>query len=214
MITLVGQYDSPYVRRVAVSLLFQGVPFTHSPLSVFGDAAAVRKINPVGRVPALTLDDGEALGDSGAILDWLDERVGPERALLPAAGPERRRALRLVSLATGGMDKTVALSMETIIRPKALLWQEWADRLRLQLTSVLDALEEAAATASGTWLVGERIGHADIASTCLLGYLEIAFPSMLRAQQHPSLHALRTRCEAMEPFIATKPAAYVVPRGD
>lgn len=66
---LVGQYDSPFVRRVAVSLLELGLPYRQSPLSVFGDAVAMRAHNPLGRVPALVLGNGETLVDSGAILD-------------------------------------------------------------------------------------------------------------------------------------------------
>src|SRR3954447_8723517 len=104
---LVGQYDSPYVRRVAVSLRLLGIAYEHAPLSVFADAQAMRAFNVLGRVPTLVLDGGEAIIDSAAILDWLDETVGPERSLLPPHGPERRQALRLVALATGVADKAI-----------------------------------------------------------------------------------------------------------
>jgi glutathione S-transferase len=89
---LVGQYDSPYVRRVAVSLRLLGFGYEHDTRSVFADFDALRQVNPVGRIPSLVLDDGEVLIDSAAILDWLDRAVGPERALLPHDGPARRRA--------------------------------------------------------------------------------------------------------------------------
>jgi glutathione S-transferase len=102
---LVGQYDSPYVRRVAISLRVLGFAYEHDTRSVFTDFDAMREINPLGRIPSLMLDDGEVLIDSAAILDWLDQSVGPERALIPPAGPERRRALRLIALATGAIDK-------------------------------------------------------------------------------------------------------------
>ena len=81
---LVGQYDSPYVRRVAISLKLAGLQFTRDTRSVFADADEMRRINPLGRIPSLVLDDGEVLIDSGAILDYLDEMLGSERALLPA----------------------------------------------------------------------------------------------------------------------------------
>ena len=87
---LVGQYDSPYVRRVAVSLRVLGFAYEHDTRSVFADFDAMREVNPLGRIPSLVLDDGEVLIDSAAILDWLDQTVGPERALLPATGPARR----------------------------------------------------------------------------------------------------------------------------
>src|SRR5262245_37644838 len=101
---LVGQYDSPYVRRVGISLHLLGLPFTRNPLSVFAGEADMRRINPLVRVPSLILDDGEVLVDSAAILDHLDETVGPDRALLPPRGAERRRALKIVAWATGAID--------------------------------------------------------------------------------------------------------------
>src|SRR5215470_5558670 len=102
---LVGQYDSPYVRRVAVSLRRLGFAYQHDTRSVFADFDAMRQVNPLGRIPSLILDGGETLIDSAAILDFLDETVGRERALLPAASAERRRGLRLIALSTGAIDK-------------------------------------------------------------------------------------------------------------
>ncbi|MBN9579125.1 MAG: glutathione S-transferase family protein [Alphaproteobacteria bacterium] len=89
---LVGQYDSPYVRRVAVALLTLGIAYKHDTRSVFGEFDSMRKTNPLGRIPSLVLNDGEVLIDSAAILDYIDETVGPERALLPRAGRARRQA--------------------------------------------------------------------------------------------------------------------------
>src|SRR5450432_1250146 len=116
---LVGQYDSPYVRRVAVSLRVLGFAYEHDTRSVFGDFDSMRRTNPVGRIPSLVLDDGEVLIDSSAILDWLDETAGPARALLPPRGPDRRRALQLMALAAGAVDKAGAGAYERIIRPTA-----------------------------------------------------------------------------------------------
>ena len=90
---LIGQYDSPFVRRVAVALRIYDVAYEHRPWSVFGDAEKIAAFNPLLRVPTLVCDDGEALVESGAILDWLDEQAGPDRALIAASGPERRAAL-------------------------------------------------------------------------------------------------------------------------
>ena len=122
---LVGQYDSPFVRRVAVSLRLLGFEYAHDTRSVFGDFDAMRQVNPLGRIPSLVLDDGEVLIDSAAILDWLDQSVGPARALVPPAGPERGRALRLIALATGAIDKVGAAAYERLLRPAALRWPEW-----------------------------------------------------------------------------------------
>ena len=80
---LVGQYDSPFVRRVAVSLRVLGLAYEHDTRSVFADFDAMRQVNPLGRIPSLVLDDGETLINSTAILDWLDQSVGPGRSLVP-----------------------------------------------------------------------------------------------------------------------------------
>src|SRR5271154_5107975 len=105
---LVGRNYSPYVRRVAVTLHVFGIPFTQKACSTLHDQTEVRATNPVGRVPALVLDDGEILIESAAILDHLDELVGPERALLPARGKERRSALFAIALIIGAVEKTAS----------------------------------------------------------------------------------------------------------
>jgi len=137
---LVGQYDSPYVRRVAVSLRVLGFAYEHDTRSVFADFDAMRAINPLGRIASLVLDDGEVLLDSAAILDWLDQTVRPGRALLPQAGAERRRALRLIALATGAIDKVGAAAYERMIRPSALRWPDWMERCRTQGAGAIAAL--------------------------------------------------------------------------
>ena len=113
---LIGQYDSPFVRRTAIALRLYGLPFEHKPWSTFGDAEQVAAYNPVQRVPTLVLDDGEALIESSAILDYLDELVGPDKAMIARSGIERRRHLRIMALATGLADKAVSLVYERVLR--------------------------------------------------------------------------------------------------
>src|SRR4051794_11264716 len=136
---LIGQYDSPFVRRVAIALRLYGLAFEHRPWSVFGDAERIVAYNPLRRVPTLVLDDGEVLIESAAILDYLDEIAGPERALIAASGPGRRQALKLCALATGLADKTVALIYERALHQ--ITSAIWIDRCRAQIRGVLDALE-------------------------------------------------------------------------
>ena len=92
---LVGVNRSPFTRRVAITLAVYGMPYEQLPLSGFNDRAEVRASNPLGRIPALILDNGEVLVDSGAIIDYLDEAFGRDRALTPAAGPDRRAVLKV-----------------------------------------------------------------------------------------------------------------------
>lgn len=113
---LVGQYDSPVTRRIAIALHHYGIRFTRDTRSIFGDAAAVGKISPLVRIPALVLDDGEVLIDSAAILDHLDEQAG-EAALIPASGPVRRRVLQTTALAQGTLEKVAAVVYERHFHP-------------------------------------------------------------------------------------------------
>jgi glutathione S-transferase len=200
---LVGQYDSPYVRRVAVSLHLLGVPFTRNTISAFADEAQMRRINPLVRIPSLVLDDGEVLVDSHAILDHIDETVGPERALLPPRGPERRRALKIVAYATGAIDKAGAVAYERLLRPVDKVHQPWIDRCLGQLAAALAALE---ALPQSPWLMGPRIMQADITVTAMLGYLRLRVPDGLPKGRYPNLERLSAACEALPAFAATVPA--------
>ena len=204
---LVGQYDSPFVRRVAVSLRLLGFAYEHDTRSVFGDFDSMRRTNPLGRIPSLVLEDGEVLIDSVAILDWLDQSVGPGRALLPAAGEPRRRALQLVALASGAVDKAGAAAYERIIRPKAYRWSDWIARCRTQAEGALAALERHG------WPASSRLDQPAITTACMLRYVQMADPDLL-GDRYPRLAALSQRCEATAEFRATYPPDVVYPRGD
>src|SRR5882672_10091388 len=136
---LIGQYDSPFVRRVAIALRHCGVPFEHRPWSVWADADQIARYNPLRRVPTLLLDDGSVLLESFCILDAIDELVGPERALLPASGPERRTGLRVAALATGICDKAVSLlySSPDLMAPS----QGWTERCKQQIVDTFRVLD-------------------------------------------------------------------------
>src|SRR6186713_2196209 len=109
---LIGQYDSPFVRRVAIAMKLYEMAFEHRPWSTFGDADKIAPYNPLRRVPTLVLDNGETLIESAAILDYLDERAGPAKAMMADSGDARRRALKICALATGLADKGVILFYE------------------------------------------------------------------------------------------------------
>lgn len=201
---LVGQLDSPFVRRVAISMHVLELPFTRNPISVFADAEAMREINPLGRIPSLVLGDGEVVIDSAAILDHLDEQVGPERALLPARGAPRRTALRLIALAVGAIDKAGAIVYERMLRPADKQHPPWQERCAVQLASALDALD---AGAPAGWAGGEHPGQADITAGCALGYLRLRLPEALPAGHYPALERWSAACEALPAFRAYRPAA-------
>ena len=202
---LAGQYDSPFVRRVAVSLRVLGFAYDHDTRSVFADFDAMRRVNPLGRIPSLILDDGETLIDSAAILDWLDQTVGPERALVPPAGAERRRVLRRMALATGVTEKAGAAAYERLIRPAPNRWPEWIERCRTQAAGGIEALNAEA------WPVDGRLDQAQITTACMIRYLQIADRELMPVGRYPALEVLSARCEAREEFKATYPGEYAVP---
>src|SRR5262245_2115320 len=180
---LVGQYDSPFVRRVAVSLRVLGFAYEHDTRSVFGDFDSMRGTNPLGRIPSLVLDSGDVLIDSAAILDWLDESVGPERALIPASGAARRHALRLVALACGAIDKAGAAAYERIIRPPERRWPEWIARCRTQAEGAIAAL------AAEDWPDAAPPGQPEITTACMIRYVLMTDPALLPRDRYPALHA-------------------------
>ena len=116
---LIGQFDSPYVRRVGIALKLYGLEFEHRPWSTFGEADKIRAFNPLLRVPTLVLPDGDVLIESHAILDYLDSRVPVEKRLYPVAEPDRHRAIKVAALATGFADKAVSLFYEKVLHDKA-----------------------------------------------------------------------------------------------
>ncbi len=203
---LVGQYDSPYVRRVAISLRVLGFAYEHDQRSVFGDFDSMRRTNPLGRIPSLVLDDGQVLIDSAAILDWLDQTVGPERALTPVTGEARAVALQRIALACGGIDKLGAANYERLIRPPAFRWPEWIARCLTQATGALEALNRE------DW--PDQIDQAQITTGCFLGYVALTAREMMPPGRYPGLDALWSRLNAREEFIATRVTDYAVPHGD
>ena len=141
---LIGTLDSPFVRRVAVSMQLLDIAYEHADWSVGRDFERIRQHNPLGRVPTLVLDDGEALLESAAILDYLDDRVGPARARLPAAGSGRRAALQLIALAIGAAEKgreQIYQIYERAFRPPQKHHEPWLQRCRAQMHGTLAAIE-------------------------------------------------------------------------
>jgi glutathione S-transferase len=197
---LIGQYDSPFVRRVAITLHLYGLPYEHRPWSVWGDADKIAAHNPLRRVPTLLLDDGTALVETFAIIEALDELVPPERALLPRSGPVRRDGLRIAALSAGIADKAASLLYEPMFRtaPSAA----WMQRCQRQITDTLAALEtDLGARGSPYWL-GSALAHPDVAFACSLRFAAEAHPTLFDATRYPALAEHTSRCEERGEFRA------------
>lgn len=204
---LIGMLDSPFVRAVAISMKRCGIPYEHLNWSVGKDFDRILEYNPLGRVPTLVLDDGESLIESSAILDYLDERGGPERALLPRSGPERLAALRIIAMATGAAEKARDQMYERAFKPPEKWHEPWLERCRLQMHGALAELERIAAKRGPTeWLVGERFSRADLMVSCITTLLTEALAATFKPGDYPRLRALVARCEALPEFKATHEA--------
>ena len=201
---LIGMFDSPFVRRVAVSMHLLGIPFEHRNWSVGKDFELIRHFNPLGRVPTLVQPDGEALFESNAILDCLDEYAGPERALCPSSGKERRAALRIMAVATGAAEKGVTQIYETAFRPPEKRHRPWVDRCHTQMHAGLLELDRLSQARAGEWLIGNRMTQPDITATCVYTFLVEALAIEGAAVTYPGLAAMAARCEALPEFRSVK----------
>src|SRR6478735_5121512 len=202
---LIGMFDSPFVRRVAVTMKLLEMPFEHANWSIGRDFDRIREYNPLGRVPTLVTREGEKLMESSAILDYLDERAGPERALLPPSGPDRRRALNLIAMATGAAEKGVLQVYERAFRPEDKRHQPWVDRCRTQMSGSLAAIDRYLGERGvSQWLVGKRMTLADITVACVFTFLNDTLRIAADPVVFQSLGTLAARCEALPVFQGTR----------
>lgn len=195
---LIGQFDSPFTRRVGIALLHYGVAFEHRPWSILADAEKIRPYNPLLRVPTLVRDDGSVLVETLAILDVVDRLAPPEKRLIAADGPQRDAVLRIGGFASGLSDAAVSLFYE--IRLHAEASPMLVERRRAQIRDTL-ALLEREAPESEFWF-GPDLTHADIAVVASIGHLAGAHPDLFSAAETPRLAALCGRAEALPPFRA------------
>jgi glutathione S-transferase len=194
---LIGRYDSPYVRRVGVTLHVLGQQFEHLQLSPFSQAIELRKHAAIGRMPVLILDGGETLIESSAILDHLDEIAGSRAALIPAKGPERRKSLKILACATAACDKAIAINYERR-RPAEWIFQHWIERCRAQLDAALAELESFHLELPNH----RRLQQTEITAACAYAYIRRVEPDAIRVTRYPWLESLSAACETRQQFLA------------
>jgi glutathione S-transferase len=200
---LYGRYASPFVRRVAVTMRLYGIAYRRVPLMPFGpDKAELAKSNPIARVPALQLDDGEMLIDSAAILDYLDQLVGPNRALTPVAGPARRRVLTLLAVAHGANEKLVAALYERHFRPREAQHAPWLAACDKQVRDGFGWLNEAY---GGPWFTGADMTQADITVAVFWLFGRAKRPRFFARLACRKLDELAERLQVTPEFQATLP---------
>jgi glutathione S-transferase len=163
-VILVGNFLSPYVRRVGVSLNILDLPFELEELFVFKAPDVVRRHNPVVRIPVLVLDDGERLIESGAILDEIDRMVGPDRCLTPASGLGRRRVVQIAAMAIACAEKAQRAFYEGRVRPVEKVRAPWVEHNEKQVLGGFEHLDRIASEANDVaWLAGTpHMSQADV----------------------------------------------------
>lgn len=198
---LYGRNLSPFARRVAIWCALQGREIERSEITVMGkDFEELKRHNPVGRVPILTLDDGTELIETFAICDWLDETM-PEKRLIPVAGIARRAVLQKIALANSVAEKGVAMVYERNRRPEGKHWMDWQQRLVGQIQNGLAAIE--AALSGVTW--PDTPDGGDVATVIAYQFVEVSNPWILEPG-YPRLKDFAEAAMANPAIAATKPA--------
>lgn len=200
---LIGSYTSPYVRKISVALIEKGLAaeFINDPPWEAG--THVPDFNPLGKVPALVTDAGDVLFDSGILLDYL-ELLGGAVQLFPADKRDALVVRQLVTLADGITDAGVAIVVEGR-RPADKQVPEWIARQRGKIERGLAALERQAS--GREFLFGNALSAADVATGCMLLWLDFRLADLGWRAAHPALAALAARLAARDSFAQTIPKA-------
>lgn len=196
---LLGQLDSPYVRRVAISLYLQNLPFEHVPLSVFSTFNQFAEVNPVVKAPTLVTDEGVVLMESSLILEYADLIADPEVRLTCVRRQDRVSALRVVGLALMACEKAVQFVYECKLRPREKRHAPWLERVDGQLQTAFVLLEHEFESAQG-WRFGGRPHQADVSTAVAFRFALEAVPNIFDPCKYPALAALSKRAEATKAF--------------
>jgi glutathione S-transferase len=195
---LIGMLDSPYVRRVAISLQLLGLPFEHESLSVFRTFDRFRQINPVVKAPTLICDDGEVLMDSTLMLEYAEALARP-RTLMPSALPELQQALRVIGLALAACEKSVQIFYERSLRPSEKRHEPWVTRISGQLTAAYSALETELRKRP---LAVAPIDQAGVTTAVAWQFTLKTIPDVIAAADYPALSDFSALAEALPEFAA------------
>ena len=169
---LLGSVPSPYTRKVRIVLAEKKIDCDFEIVDVNPPENPVNAHNPLGKVPAVLLDDGTALYDSRVIVEFLDN-VSPISRLIPDDNRERVAVRRWEALADGALDAGLLIRYESL-RPKKERNQAWAEKQSGKLKRGLAAI--AAELGDRPWCHGDRYSLADIAVGCCLGWVEFRKP--------------------------------------
>jgi glutathione S-transferase len=202
---LIGSLTSPYVRKVRVVMAEKKLDCELVLEDVWGNDNIV-KSNPLGKVPCLVLDGGEAIFDSRVIVEYLDT-LSPVGKLIPPSGRERTEVRTWEALSDGLLDASILARLEATWsgRTEEQRSQAWIDR---QMRAVHNALKSMSlGLGDKPYCAGNHLTLADIAVGCALGYLDFRFPAIDWRGTHPHLHKLYDKLAARPSFVDSAPPA-------
>jgi glutathione S-transferase len=201
---LIGSNTSPYVRKVRIVMAEKKLDYNFVLEDVWSEQTRIGNANPLGKVPCLIMEGGEALFDSRVIVEYLDT-LSPVGKLIPAMGRERAEVKTWEALADGVMDAALLARMEAVWakRTDAQRSQAWIDRQLGKINASLKAV--SAGMAEKPYCTGIHMSLADIAVGCALGYLDFRFPQIGWRNEHPSLVRLLEKLEQRPSFAETAP---------
>ena len=201
---LIGSLTSPYVRKVRVVMAEKKLDYQFVLDDVWARDTRIAESNPLGKVPCLVMEGGEAVFDSRVIVEYLDT-LSPVGKLIPTQSRERVEVKTWEALADGLCDAGLLARMETVWvdRPEAQRSQAWIDRQMGKIDATLKAM--ARGLADKPYCSGIHLSLSDIAVGCALGWLEFRFPEVDWRTRHPGLGKLQDKLMQRQSFIDTKP---------
>jgi len=198
---LIGMLDSPYVRRVAISLQLLDLRFEHHSLSVFSTFEQFQAINPVVKAPSLICDDGEVLMDSTLILEYAEALAVPRKSLMPRDLAERQHALYIIGLALAACEKSVQIVYERNLRPVEKLHEPWITRVTGQLLAAYGALESALKRQPLAF-TSASIDQAGVSVAVAWQFTQQMLPEIVPAVNYPALSEFSSKVETLAEFTA------------
>jgi glutathione S-transferase len=202
---LIGALTSPYVRKVRVVMAEKKLDFQFAVEDPWNEDV-VQKSNPLGKVPCLVMEGGEAVFDSRVIVEYLDA-LSPVGKLIPPPGRERIEVRTWEALADGTNDAAILARLEATWkgREEGQRSQAWIDRQMRAVNASLKAMSQGLGDKS--WCSGNHFTLADIAVGCSLGYLDHRFPQIDWRGPYPNLQKLYDKLAARQSFIDSAPPA-------
>lgn len=201
---LIGSLASPYVRKVRVVMAEKRLDYQFVLEDVWADSTGIAGSNPLGKVPCLVMEGGEAVFDSRVIVEYLDT-LSPVGKLIPPSGRERAEVKTWEALADGVMDAGMAARMEAIWtgRTDGERSQAWIDRHLAKIDAGLKAMDKG--LGDKPFCSGNHLSLSDIAVVCALEWLEFRFPQIAWRAEHPNLVKLVDKLSQRTSFADTKP---------